>query len=322
MILGPSITLTLALLVGVALCRGSSGFPLLPEGAIDWASMTASHNQFLLENMSVVLYKKYITPAGIQYSMDSIMSRIDIDMARLSLDVEGSWFNFRRKITEILEGPRQEIKFLKILFAGGSVYSGTGCFPVERELIAVDNEKYDAIVAWCSWTRRFVSYFQRILDLLTNSTTIISYRVCCSGGASTNAGLDLLKGRDYSSSHCGNAIDYRWNSAERANNNSDWEPDIVFWDYAVNDGNGAFFVTGQPRHQAYETFISRVINLPSKPQLVSLDFLHGYSEESNFLAQTERRNLNIKYCIPMVNYLSMFSRTNVYQPTTLTENSP
>ena len=134
--------------------------------------------------------------------------------------------------------------------------------------------KYVNATFHCSWTHRFSRYLDTILHHLKHENveivdegggsnskknkrdknqfnqlhtpSIISPRYCCKSATSSNTGVDILLTKSYKSKYCHlnshytqtNQSQLHLNNNNNNNNNNDdfnWEPDLILWDYSVND---------------------------------------------------------------------------------------
>ena len=184
---------------------------------------------------------------------------------------------------------------MNIAVFSGSVGTGNGCSVDDTD---TDSAIDKALRHHCSWPVRFVDFFKRALKLvLAVDEVIISPRYCCWGGTSSPVGIELLKSKKYKT--CPHNIEsiIHDNASETS---ATWEPDLVIWDYAVNDGNPKFFIE-RDRKTVYTEFVHLVLGLPSAPQLVTYSNLHPILRDNR--AVLERQKVNRALCVPTIEYL-------------------
>jgi hypothetical protein len=210
---------------------------------VPYLSLTHLHHQqilTLLQNSTLPKASEDETPQEIclyqgyrGYSTPQITKLITEDMIQRSFNVQGSFQNLRNKIQQKL----RERKPLNVLYIGGSVCVGHGCHLCKNSenVLAFNEASFQ-----CSWTHRFTRDLEYIMKHLKpqlrrqregegKEETIISPRYCCKSATSTNMGLDILITKSYRSPNC------HLSNTNILSTNSDWEPDLIFWDYSVND---------------------------------------------------------------------------------------
>lgn len=171
----------------------------------------------------VCLYQEY---RG--YKLKDMSKLITQEMIVRSFDVQGSF----RRLQKNLQKKMETKETFNVLFIGGSVCVGHGCTLCQHsesflEYVEISNE--------CSWTHRFVRNLQYLVSTIHTHTkshtfdTIVSPRYCCKSATSTNMGLDILITQSYHSSTC------QLSNVHSHANHGSWEPDLILWDYSVND---------------------------------------------------------------------------------------
>ena len=313
------------ILLGSSQCRKLSDL-IQNTSFWNWEILTLQHNDIFLNTVYNISSKSVYVPYQNRSSTAKITSLLSFLKAEEAIHFEGSWSRLQKNIWTKL---KQNYNFsnhmmtsssFNVLFHGGSVCGGTGCFPSSPKALNITEEDYWKLTSWCSWPRRFTTYLKKALSLLYPAQPLqISARVCCSAGYGTNDGLTNVINGYYNSTNCGSPVDY--NSATAPYDARPWLPDLVLWDYAINDNNPKFFKSREDRKSVYERYISHALRLPSRPQVVALDFLHT-GDDTNTGIQ-DRLAVNRKYSVPMINYLHLFRNGGGRNTSaTLTPSSP
>jgi hypothetical protein len=215
------------------------------------------------------------------YKTPQITELITQEMVQRSLDVKGSFEKLRTK----MQLKSRDWKALNVLFIGGSVCVGHGCHQCkDTESVLTFNEASFQ----CSWTHRFTRDLEYIMkQIKPHRKTFVSPRYCCKSATSTNIGLDILITKSYRSPNC-----QLTNAHITSKTSSDWEPDLIFWDYSANDisnrvrlSNSSFIIVyihqwfqKRSRRDVYEGFVRKILNMTSKPQLITFESINRRSD--------------------------------------------
>jgi hypothetical protein len=216
-------------LVCFSLFRSSSLSPI--DLSIPYFDLSQEHNREILsifsQNSSSTseqdhcLYSAY---GG--KTVEQISQLISFKMIKRSFDVQGSFSRLRKNLQMKLE---TALPF-NILYLGGSVCVGHGCHLCQTSgnTIQVNEASFH-----CSWTHRLTRYMESLIQQIQGSQsknrTLVSSRYCCKSATSTNMGLDILITQSYHSPLC------QLSNNKHSSSSTDWEPDLVLWDYSVND---------------------------------------------------------------------------------------
>jgi len=267
----------------------------------DWAGITSKHNHHHISNMYPGMGELFDSFKGMGIpALTALLNKdiIDKTVQKQFGSFEAFRTNIYHQVIQILKKEKSALD-LKILFIGGSSCEGFGCSP---EVEGLPEDAYWKICNYCGWPHRFVQFLRAaLLMILPVDEVRLFPRYCCQGGSSILNGLNVVKLHEYSTSSCRRDKIFP-NYTEPEEIDTSWEPDLIFYDYAVNDGNEQFFIKYQhPRKDAYDEFVREGLKISSRPQIISLNFLHGYY--NNDVGTAERLETNQKYCVPMVDYM-------------------
>lgn len=223
------------------------------EQNIVYSKLTTIHNSRNSEILPSIGDSNYTAYAG--YDIPNITNLLSKQSWKDALDVRGDFSPFISRLNHKLTSARYHTEnvFINVLYIGGSVCVGHGCYPLP--LNASDHGLTAEMILkanfHCSWPHRFTVFLQHMLAKFTSVTSPIegarpsdsgpgagdtlsrvrvSPRYCCRAATSSNTGMDILLTRAYAkkSEDCGG-------QTSDINMNDDWEPDLVIWDYSVND---------------------------------------------------------------------------------------
>ena len=231
-----------------------------------FSELTTAHNLQITESLPFKDITNFTTYAG--FKVDEIVNLLQKDSWKLALDQEGDFSPLYRRLTEKLHSAKQANKeiTLNILFIGGSVCLGHGCFPSvpNHTSLGISLDMFLQASFQCSWTHRFISFLQASLHrAISMPTTIhISPRYCCRAATSTSTGVDILLTKAYHTHDC-----KRYIHNGQATGSHTWEPDLVIWDYSVNDLHSQVRGGGGEAHTYIHTHIHTHIH-PSTACLI------------------------------------------------------
>jgi hypothetical protein len=211
---------------------------------------------------------------------------------------------------------------LHLLFVGGSVCSGhhTYTHNTSNESSVTTAEHTARASAHLSWPRRLTTLLTYALARFARDISPlqeqgirlqVSPRYCCRPATSTTHAVDILKSRQYSLGRCSrDYIDMHQVSLSSSHNNTTpferaqpWEPDLVLWDYSVNDMNNNWFLS-RPREYVYENFVRMTLKAHAA-QIVDFEFInHLAPSPHKKIAFHQREAINHYYGVPMVDYMT------------------
>jgi hypothetical protein len=247
-------------------------------------------------------------------TVEEISQLISSEMVQKSFDVQGSFTRLRKN----LELKLQSNLPFNILYLGGSVCVGHGCHLCKS---SGNSFQVNEASFHCSWTHRLTRYVEFLIEQIRSKSqsppsrhSLVSSRYCCKSATSSNMGLDILITKSYHSLLC------QLSNSKPAS--GDWEPDLIFWDYSVNDlssrvslcllnlSDSLQWFRNRSRRDVFEGLVLKALNLTSAPQLIVFESLNRRldlkpSDMKHMDESREDRTVTSRrYNIPMVNYLS------------------
>jgi hypothetical protein len=270
----------------------ASSLSLLQHGIGDssrtYSKLTANHNHQNYEILPTVGDVNYTSYEG--YNIRNITSLLTKQSWEQSFDTRG---NFRPLVTKLnqklMSAKRNNDSItLNVLYIGGSVCVGHGCFPTLSTEQMKNEITADMLLRasfHCSWPHRFTIMLQHILSkyidsfspnkAMSNDDTMdndmapskmkVSPRYCCRAATSSNTGMDILLTRAYAAGCC--AIVKNKTEVED-DRGSSWEPDLVIWDYSVND-----------MHSQVGVFVMCWVHWDANC-LISFPYVHYYAHDA------------------------------------------
>ena len=263
------------------------------------------------------------------HSIRDIVRLFDASMVTRSFINAGNFDNLLKKLSLKVEklsrssgarrGRESEVIVpLNLMFVGGSVcyghhtYTEPGSPPIEEVFLASTH---------LSWPRRLVSLLEYVLTEYVHDivpwrhiSLKVSPRYCCRQATSTTHAVDILKGQQYIKGRCSRDVLNVINSTEK--NSAPWEPDIILWDYSVNDMNNNWFLA-RPRQYVYESFV-RMSFRNRAALILDFEFINHLSPSPyKKIAFQQRQHINSHYGIPMIDYMSALGTTDIESDTPL-----
>lgn len=217
---------------------------------------------------------------------------------------------------------------MHLLFVGGSVCYGHHSFLNESSGVNASTDTSDTTAmmradAHLSWPRRLIALltyaveeYTELLSPLPGVTVHlqISPRYCCRPATSTTHAVDVFKSMEYRHGRCSHDLLTTDPSPHTPSHppQPPWEPDMVLWDYAVNDLHSHWF-QARPREYVYENMVRLFLKLDTTThaatthaaQIIDFEFINHKTPPSQMkTAVSQRLKINRYYAIPVVDYMS------------------
>lgn len=252
----------------------------------------------------------YISRYG-NWSNKQLSDLVSRSFTEAAVKVSGGNFEKLRnsifhQLSRISKGETRSELVVNVLFIGGSVCAGIQC--PAADINTLTDEAAAMMRRHCAYPARFIKYLKAgMLALFNIESVLIASSDCCESGSFTQVGIDKIKNEDYQTGVCvTDPLKFVYNKSTGTVDKT-WEPDLIIWDYGVNDDvlrNFPDRMKGS-REQKYEEFIQTASKMKRKPQIISFNspnrFYH-YREHGG-IATVERYRVNKRYCVPTIDYL-------------------
>ena len=243
----------------------------------------------------------------LNYTLLDITNVFHSSMIPKSFVEKGSFHRLLLKLSRKLQNAKNDSDFhtripLNILFVGGSVCYGHHTY---NESVASTLTSKMLANAHLSWPRRLSSFLIHAFSIISKYLSpkegvelVLSPRYCCRQATSTTHAVDVMKSEEFKFGRCSHDLldDNLVGTVDPT-----WEPDLILWDYSVNDMNSNWFLN-RPREYVYENFVKICLEWHGS-QIIDFEFInHIFFSPQKKIAFNQRRQINRYYSIPMVDY--------------------